>query len=118
MNKLFYQFSKICKYFTVAMILKHRLQEHLFFNGASLELNSDEAKELTTILTSLQSLANIFNDMEFTENNSRCVKLTPAQYRIMYYVRYTAPLLESLKDDLQGWYRDDSLYEYPEVRHC
>ena len=31
------------------------------------------------------------------------VKLTPAQYRIMYYVRYTAPPLNSLKDDLQGW---------------
>ena len=46
------------------------------------------------------------------------LKLTPAQYRIMYYVRYTAPLLESLKDDWEGWYQDDSLYEYPEVRHC
>ena len=118
MNKMFHYFSDLCKYFTVAMTLKHQLQEHLFSNDTSLELNSDEAKELTTILTSLQSLANIFNDMEFNENNSRCVKLTPAQYKIMYYVRYTAPLLESLKDDLQGWYRDDSLYKYPEVRHC
>ena len=34
----------------------------------------------------------------------------------MYDIR-TAPLLESLKNNFQGWYRDDSLYEHPEVRH-
>ena len=115
-NKTFNHFSDRCKHFTIAVTLKHQLQEHLF-SDISVELNSDEAKELTTILTSLQSFANIFNDMELNENNSRCVKLTPDQYKIMYYVRYTAPLLESLKDDLDGWYRDPSLYEY-DVRHC
>ena len=118
MNRMFHYFSDLCKYFTVAMTLKHQLQDHLFSDDTAPELNSDNAKKLFKILTSLQSLANVFNDMEFVKNNSRCVKLTPAQYRIMYYVRYTAPLLESLEDDLQGWYLDDKLYEYPDVRHC
>ena len=117
-NKMFHHFSKQCKYFTKAMTLKHQLQEHLFLNDALQELNSNEARKLTTILTSLQTMANIFDDMQFNKDNSRCVKLTPAQYRIMYYVRNTAPLLKSLKHHLEGWYRDDSLYEYPEVRHC
>ena len=100
------------------MTLKHQLQDHLFNTDNAPELNSDNANKLTTILTSLQTMANIFDDMKISEDNSRCVKLTPAQYKIMYYVRYTAPLLESLKHHLEGWYTDPSLYDYPEVRHC
>ena len=102
------------------MVLKHQLQEHLFSTSinSALKIDSDNHNNISTILTSLQTVANIFDDMQFNKDNSSCVKLTPAQYRIMYYVRYTAPLLESLKDDFQGWHRDDSLYEYPEVRHC
>ena len=117
MNKMFHHFSDRCKNFTIAMTLKHQLQEHLFNNDTAPELNSDNVKKLTTILTSLQTMANMFDDMQFNKDNSRCVKLTPAQYRIMYYARKTSPLLESL-NQLEGWYRDDSLYEYPEVRHC
>ena len=117
-SKTFDHFSSRCKNFTVAMTLKHQLQDHIFSNSATVELNSDNAKNISKILTSLQSLANVFNDMEFIRNKSRCVMLTPAQYRIMYYARYTAPLLESLKDDLQGWFLNEELYEYPDVRHC
>ena len=62
-------------------------------------------------------MANIFNDMEFNKNNSRCAKLTPAQYKIVYCLRYTASLFESLKH-LGGWYTDPSLYDYPDKRHC
>ena len=115
-NKTFDHFSDRCKHFTRAMTFKHQLQEYLFSNDTSIELNSDNAKTLSTILTSLQSLANIFNDMELNDNNSRCVKLTPAQYRIMYYVRYTAPLLESWKGDVTSWYQSQTLYKYP--KHC
>ena len=118
MNKMLHHFSDLCKYFTKAMTLKHQLQEHLFNNDSAPQLNSDNHNNISTILTSLQTMANIFDDMQFNKDYSRCVKLTPAQYRIMYYVRYTAPLLESLKDDLEGWYRDDSLYEYDDERHC
>ena len=118
MNRMLHHFSDLCKYFTKAMTLKHQLQEHLFNTDSAPQLNSDNHDKISTILTSLQTMANIFDDMQFNKDNSSCVKLTPAQYRIMYYVRYTAPLLESLKDDLEGWYRDDSLYEYDDERHC
>ena len=118
MNKMFHHFPKLCKNFTKVMILKHQLQDHLFNNDTAPELNSDNAKKLSTILTGLQTMANTFDDMQFNKYNSRCVKLTPAQYRIMYYARKASPLLKSLKHDLEGWYRDDSSYEYPEVRHC
>ena len=115
MNRMLHHFSSLCKNFTIAMILKHQLQDHIF-NSVPV-LNSDNAKKLTTILTSLQTMANIFDVMQFNEDNSRCVGLTPAQYRIMYYVQYTTPLLESLKQ-LRGWYQDSSLYQYPDIRHC
>ena len=118
MNRMLHHFSNLCKYFTIAMTLKHQLQEHLFTTDTVPELTSDNAKKLSTILTNLQTMAKIFDAMQFNEDNSRCVKLTPAQYKIMYYVRYTAPLLESLKDNLQGWYLDPSLYEYEDERHC
>ena len=117
-NKMLHHSSNLCKYFTIVMTLKHQLQEHLFTTDTAPELNSDNSKKLSTILTNLQTMADIFDDMQFNEDNSRCVKLTPAQYKIMYYVRYTAPLLESLKHHLGSWYRDSSLYEYPDVRHC
>ena len=89
MNKMFHQFSKLCKYFTKAMTLKHHLREHLFNTDSALKINSDNHNNISTILTSLQTMANIFDDMQFNKDNSSCVKLTPAQYRIMYYVRYT-----------------------------
>ena len=117
-NKTFDHFSHRCKNFTIAMTLKHQLQERIFSNDTTVEVNSDNAKKLFKILTSLQSLANVFNDMEFIKNNSRCVKLTTAQYRIMYYVRYTALLLESLEDDFEDWYLNEKLYEYTDERHC
>ena len=115
-NKTFNHFSDRCKHFTKVMTFKHLLQEHLFSDNSCVVLDSDNAKTLSIILTSLQSLANTFNDMELNENNSRCVKLTPAQYRIMYYVQYTAPLLESWKNDITYWYQSDALYKHG--KHC
>ena len=112
------QFSDLCKEYTKAMTLKHQLQEQLFSNDTALKLNSDNAEKLSKILTSLQSMANIFNDMEFYKVKSRCVNLTPAQYKITYHVRYTKSLLVSLKDDFERWYKNERLYEYKDERHC
>ena len=117
-NKTFDHFSPRCKNFTVVMTLKHQLQERIFSNSATVELNSDNAKNISKILTSLQSLANVFNDRELIMNNSRCVKLTPAQYRIMYYARYTAPLLESLEDVSKDWYLKGTDDTITSERHC
>ena len=119
-NKIFVHFSDRCKNFTKAMTLKHQLQEHLFSNDSSVVLNSDNVKILSIALIGLQSVAKIFNDLELNENNSRCVKLTPAQYRIMYYALYTALLLESWEVDIDDSYRSNSrpLYTLEGIKHC
>jgi len=106
-NKLYNLSSYRCKQFTTVMILKHRLQDYIFNAGtADLELNSEHvAKNLYIILTSLQTMANSFNDIEISITNKRCVKFAPAQYKIMYYAKYTS-LLEILTDYSSGWYQD------------
>ena len=118
-NEIFNHFSFRCKHFTKAMTLKHRFQEHLFSNNSRVALNSDNVKTLSTILTTLQLFAKIFNDLELIENNSRCVKLTPAQYRIMYYAQYnTTSLLESWEKDIGDWYMSDDHYKAEGSKHC
>ena len=108
-NKLYNLSSYRCKQFTTVMILKHRLQDYIFnADTADLELNSEHvAKNLFIILTSLQTMANSFNDIEISITNKRCLKLTPAQCKIMYYAKYKKDsLLEILTDDWSGWYQD------------
>ena len=125
MNTTFDHFSKECKNFTIAMILKHQLQDFLFNtdiitpeSSDTTELNSDNIQRISTILTNLQTMANIFDDMQFSKHHSSCVMLTPIQYKIMYHVRYSnISLLQSLKD-MEEWALDESYYEYPDVRHC
>ena len=125
MNTTFDLFSKECKNFTIAMMLKHQLQDFLFNTdvitpelSASTELNSDNIKRMTTILTNLQTMANTFDNMQFSKHRSSCVRLTPLQYTIMYHVRYSnISLLQSLKD-MESWVLDESYYEYPDARHC
>ena len=125
MNATFDHFSKECKNFTIAMILKHQLQDILFNTDVitpqlsdTTELNSDNIQRISTILTNLQTMASIFDDMQFSKHHSSCVRLTPIQYKIMYHVRYSnISLLQSLKD-MEEWALDESYYEYPDVRHC
>ena len=125
MNTTFDHFSKECKNFTIAMILKHQLQDFLFNTDIitpqlsdTTELNSDNIKRISIILTNLQTMASIFDDMQFSKHHSSCVRLTPIQYKIMYHVRYSnISLLQSLKD-MEEWALDESYYEYPDVRHC
>ena len=108
-NKLYNLSSYRCKQFTTVMMLKHRLQDYIFnADTADLELNSEHvAKNLYEILTSLQTMANSFNDIEISITNKRCLKVTPAQYKIMYYAKYKKDsLLEILTNDWSGWYQD------------
>ena len=116
-KRIFHHFSHHCKNFTIAKTLKHQLLDHLFKTDTALNRNSNSTENLSTVLTSLQKMGNVFNDMEFSKHNRRCVKLTPAQYRTIYYVQYANPLLASLNNDLERWYLDSSLYKYP-VMHC
>ena len=115
-NKIFNHFSDRCKNFTKVMTFKHQLQEHIFNDSTSSQvLNSDNAKHLSIILTSLQLLVNTFNEIELNENNSMCVELTPAQYRIMYCKQNT--LLKSWNDIFVNWYLGDDLYPHG-GKHC
>ena len=125
MNAIFDHFSEECKNFTIAMILKHQLQDFLFNTDIitpqlsdTTELNSDNIQRISTILTNLQTMASIFDDMQFSKHHSSCVRLTPIQYKIMYHVYYSnISLLHSVKD-MEEWAIDESYYEYPDVRHC
>ena len=125
MNATFDHFSKECKNFTIAMILKHQLQDFLFNTDVitpqlsdTTELNSDNIQRISTILTNLQTMANIFDDMQFSKHHSSCVRLTPIQYKIMYHVRYSNISLFQSLEDMEEWALDESYYEYPDVRHC
>ena len=111
-STLFNLFSNHCKEFTTAMTLKHKLLVDTFDANIGPGL---DFKNLSTILTNLETMANIFNDLELNENNTRCIELTPAQYKIMYTAQYTSKILESL-GDLTKWYLDDNLY--PKDQTC
>ena len=97
--------SSQCKSYTDVMILKHQLQDHIFNTDLNLTAEHD-AGDISIISTSLQTMADSFNDYEFCIANKRCVELTPAQYQIMHYVNYnqTDSLLKLLKDKFEGLY--------------
>ena len=108
-DELYSLFSYLCKKYANVMILKHQLQDYIF-NSNMTDLNltaEDIAGNISIILTSLQTMADSFDDFEFSIFNKRCVKLTQAQYQIMYYVKRNqdASLLK-LKEDFDGWYKD------------
>ena len=113
-STLFNLFSNHCKEFTTVMTLKHKLLVDIFDVDTTLGL---DFKNLSTILTNLETMANIFNDLELNENNTRCVELTPAQYNIMYTARYTTKILESI-GDLKKWYPGTSLYPEDLAKNC
>ena len=95
-SETFSTFSYRCQHFTKVMTLKLQLQDHLFSAENTSYINQN-AKQLAKMLTSLQTMANTFDDIEFDRDNRRCIKLTPAQYKIL-------TLLESFANDLKGWY--------------
>ena len=106
-DKLYSLSSYRCKNYANVMILKHQLQDHIFNpNMTDLDLTTEHVGNIPIILTSLQTMADSFNDFELSIVNKRCVKFTPAQYQIMYYAKYNRKdsLLKLLKDNFEGWY--------------
>ena len=96
LNVIFNYFSYQCKNFTIALTLKHLLLEYLF-HQTDMTVISQYIEPLHSILVYLQTMANILDDMELNEHSRKCVRLTAAQYKMMYYVRYgDRPLLKSL----------------------
>ena len=104
-HKFYSLSSPQCKNYTNVTILKHQLQDHIFNTDLTAE---HDAGDISIILTSLQAMADIFNDYEFSIANKRCVELTPAQYQIMYNVNnnQTYSLLKLLRENFAGFYLD------------
>lgn len=101
-NQVFRYFSDECKNFTVALSLKHHLQEYLF-NETNNSTDSQQIRPLYSVLVYLQMLANILDDIQFNNHSVRCVRLTANQYKMMYHVlqqqQQDVSLLDSLIDD-------------------
>ena len=55
--------TNYCKNFIMKMSLKHHLQDLLLDTNTSSQLNSDNIGKLSIILTKLQTMANIFDDI-------------------------------------------------------
>ena len=95
----FDHFSYQCKNFTIALSLKYQLQHYYFHQTNTTAIS----QYIYSILVYLQTMADILDDIEFNINSRRCIRLTAAEYKMMYYVRYgNASPLDSL-EDMEDW---------------
>ena len=74
---------------------------------------------LSEILTSLQRMATALDDrLQFHKDHSRCIRLTAAQYRIMYYVQHpNTTLIQALKGITEFWKLIDGDYEHKDLHY-
>ena len=118
MNVTFNHFSTLCKNFTIAMSLKYQVQDLLYLVLTTPELTADNIHNLLEIITSLQTMATALDDLQFHKDHSRCIRLTAAQYRIMYYVQHpNTTLIQALKGITEFWKLIDGNYEHKDL-HC
>ena len=115
-DTVFDQLSLYCRNFTIAMSLKHQLQDLLFNTDTTPDLSSDNIQKLFEILTNLQTMATAFDDIQYNSDYSRCVRLTAAQYRIICSVRHPNTTT-SLKEFVNDWYSNHKLYNHQNARH-
>ena len=108
LNKTFQQFSSECKDFTLAMSLKHQLQNYLF-TQKNQDLTSDQISQLSSLLIYLQTMANNLDDIHSRQQSSHCVRLSAHGYRMMYHVLYdTTSLLSEIETQSRKWIRNKS----------
>ena len=63
-------------------------------------------------------MATALDDLQFHTDHSRCIRLTAAQYRIMYYVQHpNTTLIQALKGITEFWKLIDGDYEHKDL-HC
>ena len=118
MNETFDHFSSLCKNFTIAMSLTYQVQDLLFNADTTPELSSDDIQKLSEILALLQTMAISFDDIQYNRDHSRCVRLTAAQYRIMYYIQHpNTSLKQALEDIKEFWNSTDGDYKHENL-HC
>ena len=102
----FQNVSTECKNFTLAMSLKHQLQNYLFTQNNS-DLTSDQISQLSSILIYLQTVANSLDNIHSRRQTSHCVRLSAHGYRMIYHVLYeTTSLLTEIKEQGITWVRN------------
>ena len=95
MRKIVDDSSSECRYFTKTMSLKHQLLDYLLKQNDS---TTQQIELFSSMLVSLQTLANFWLDKIRNQINSHCVRLSAHGYRTMYYVLHnTTPLVDSLE---------------------
>ena len=103
LSEIFGLLSYECKSYTKALSLKQQLQEYLF--NQTIEVFQDVISPLHSILVYLQTMASIWDDIEFNKHSRRCVSLTETEYKMMYYVQYDdASLFNSLFTSAARWF--------------
>ena len=112
--------TKYCMNFIMTMSLKYHLQDLLLDTNTSSQLNSDNIGKLSVILTKLQTMANVFDDLQVGKHSSSCVRFTPDEFKTIYkYIEYTnTSLLQAIFDMAHFWVNDEDNYEHQEARHC
>ena len=113
---VFNQLSLYCRNFTIAMSLKHQLQDFLFNTDTTPEFSSDNIQKLSEVLAHLQTMATAFDDIQYNRDHSRCVRLTAAQYGIICSVQHPNTTA-SLKEYANDWYLNYELYNHQNARH-
>jgi len=95
-------FSKRCTSYTKAMSLKHWLQDYLLNDNIPV-LNdciksNDCSEPYSSVLVFLQTIANIFDDLEFSEDKKHCVTLAAAHYK-KHFLTLTAAHYKKTQHD-------------------
>ena len=124
-NEIFHHFSSECQNFTLAMSLKHQLQDYLF-NQSNQDLNDEDTeglscqiKQLSSLLVALQTMANILDQLQFYKHTSNCPRLSSTEYKMMYQVQYsTTSLLHSIGKLGKNWSHRNYYEKKPDSRNC
>jgi len=96
------------------MSLKYQFQDYLF-NYHDLSLTIDLTKDVNSILHGLQTTANTLDkyQIEFSQHNTNCPRLSAAEYKMMYHVQFSnLSLLDEILAQGNHWVRDNySIYK-------
>ena len=117
-HPIYDQLTKYCMNFIMTMSLKHHLQDLLLDTNTSSHLSSDNIGKLSVILIKLQTMANIFDDIQVVKHSSSCVTFTPDEFKTIYkYIKYTnISLLQAIFDMADFWTNDKDSYEHQKAR--
>ena len=109
LSEIFDLLSYECKSYTTSLSLKQQLQQYLF--EQTTEVSEDAISPIYSILVYLQTMASIWDDIEFNNHGRRCVSLSETEYKMMHYVQYDDDdlLFNSLFTSAQTWF-DNKYY--------